>query len=137
MHFFFNIDKYWSNFVDRTKYGHVWMIHMNRSFTKSLQICVRWYLKKVLFCVPSKIIIIIIMLHYQHRYPWSSLATPPYYPLLLVGPRGYIPYQLRAAVCMFELIVLPLHVHVKGFTGVHCLWAHPYISSSVWNVWFV
>ena len=77
------------------------------------------------------IIIIIIMSRYQHGYPWPSLATPPDRPLLPADPQGYIPYQHRAAVCKFELVVLPLHVHVKRFTGVHHFWARPYFSSSV------
>ena len=49
----------------------------------------------------------------------SSLATPPYHPLLPVGLQGYIPYWHRAAVCRFKLVILPLLVHVKEFTGVH------------------
>ena len=64
-------------------------------------------------------IIIIIMSRCQHGYPWPSLTTPPYQPLLPAGPQGYIPYRHRAAVCRFELVVLPLHVHMKGSTGVH------------------
>ena len=39
----------------------------------------------------------------------------------LADPQGYIPYQHRAAVCRFELVVLPLLIHVKGPTGVHHL----------------
>ena len=31
------------------------------------------------------------------------------------------PYRHRAAVYIFELVILPLHVHVKGSTGVHHL----------------
>ena len=68
---------------------------------------------------------------YQHGYFWPSLATPPYCPLLPASPQGYIPYQHRAAVCSFELDILPFLVDVKGSTGVHHLWAHPYFSSSV------
>ena len=64
----------------------------------------------------------IIMSCYQHGYPWPSLATPPYHSLLPVGLQGYILYQHRAAVCRFELVVLPLVVHVNGSTGVHHLW---------------
>ena len=62
-----------------------------------------------------------IMSRYQHGYFWPSLATPPYCPLLPASPLGYIPYQHRAAVCRFELDVLPLLVHVKGSIGVHHL----------------
>ena len=58
------------------------------------------------------IIIIIIMSHYQHGYPWPSLVTPPYRSSLLTGLQGYIPYPHRAAVCMFELTVLPLFGHI-------------------------
>ena len=47
-------------------------------------------------------IIIIIMSCWQHRYPWSSLTTPPYRSLLLAGLQGYIPYLHRATVCRFE-----------------------------------
>ena len=62
---------------------------------------------------------------------------PPYRPLLLAGLLDYIQYLLRAAVCMFELDVLPLLVPAKGSTGVHHLRARPYFSSSVPHVWFV
>ena len=41
--------------------------------------------------------IIIIMSCRQHRYPRSSLATPPYRSSLLAGPQGYILYPHRAA----------------------------------------
>ena len=75
------------------------------------------------------IIIIIIMSCHQHGYPWPSLATHPYLPLLPTGLQGYIPFRHRAAVCRFKLVVLPLFVHLKGSTGVHHLWAHPYFSS--------
>ena len=54
---------------------------------------------------------IIITSHNQHGYPWSSLATPPYRPLLPAGLQGYIPYRHTAAVCRFELVVLPSFVH--------------------------
>ena len=59
------------------------------------------------------------MSRYQHGYARPSLATPPYCPLLPAGPLGYIPYRHRAAIFMFELVVLPLHVHEKGSTEVH------------------
>ena len=70
--------------------------------------------------------IVVMMSRYQYGYPWASLATPLYRPLLSAGPQGYIPYRLRAVVYMFVLIVLHLPVHVKGSTGVHHLWARPY-----------
>ena len=63
--------------------------------------------------------------HYHHNvvpsariYPSSSLATPPYRPLLPAGLQGYISYRHRAVVCRFELVVLPLFVHVKGSTSL-------------------
>ena len=83
------------------------------------------------------IIIIIIMSNHQHGYPWPSLATPLCRPWPPAGFQGYILYLHRAAVCRFELVILPLLGHVKGSTGVHHLWAHPYFSSSVPHVWFV
>ena len=67
----------------------------------------------------SEFIIISIKSHHQHGYPRPSLATPPYRPLLPAGLQGYIPYRHRAAVCRFELVVLPLLVHVNVSTGVH------------------
>ena len=72
--------------------------------------------------------LIIIISCYHHRYPWPSLATPPYHPLLPVGLQGYIPYRHWAAVCMFELVVLSLLVHVKRFIEECHLWARPYFS---------
>ena len=57
------------------------------------------------------------MPRYQHGYPRPSLTTSPYRLLLPAGLQGNIPYRHRAAVCRFELVVLPLHVHVKGSTG--------------------
>ena len=83
------------------------------------------------------VIIIIIMSRYQLGYLWPLLATPPYCPLLPADSQGYIPHRHRAAVCRFELDVLPLLVHVKESTGVHHLWARPYFSSSVPHVWFI
>ena len=38
------------------------------------------------------IYIIIIMSRNQYGYPWLSLVTPPYRPLLSVGLQGYISY---------------------------------------------
>ena len=80
---------------------------------------------------------IIIMSRYQHGYFWPSLATPPNRLLLLASLLGYIQYLYIAAVCRFELDVLPLLVPVKGSTEVHHLRARPYSSSSVPHVWFV
>ena len=67
----------------------------------------------------NKMMIIIIMSHYQHGYPWPSLATLLYHPLLPAVLQGYILYQHRAAVCRFKLVVLTLLIHVNGSTGVH------------------
>ena len=75
------------------------------------------------------VIIIIIMSCYQHRYPWPSPATLFYRPSFPVGLRGYILYRHRAVVCRFKLVVLPLLVHMKGSTGVRCLWVRLYLSS--------
>ena len=80
---------------------------------------------------------IIVMSRHPHGYPWPSLATPPYRPLLPAGLWGYIPYQDRAVVCKFGLVLLLLLVHVKGSTGLNHLWACSYSSSSVPHVWFV
>ena len=44
------------------------------------------------------------MSRYQHGYPGSSFAIPPYCPLLSVGLLGYIPFRHRAAKCRFELV---------------------------------
>ena len=42
-----------------------------------------------------------------------------------------------AAVCRFELVILTLHVHVKGTTEECHLRIRPYFSSSDRDVWFV
>ena len=81
--------------------------------------------------------IIIILSCYQHGYPWPSLATRPYCSSLPAGPQGYTLYSHRAAVCRFKLVTLLLLSYVKGFIGVHHLWARLYFSSSVLHVWFV
>ena len=85
----------------------------------------------------TRFYIIIIMSCNQHGYSWPSLATSPYRSSPLAGLQGYIPYSHRAAVCMFELVVLLLLGHMWGSIGVHHLWARPYFSSSVLHVWFV
>ena len=81
-------------------------------------------------------LIIIIISRHQHRNTWPSPATPPYRPLLPTWPQCYILYRHRAAVCRFELVVLPLLVHLRESTRVHHLWSRPYFSSSVLHVWF-
>ena len=84
------------------------------------------------------VIIIIIMSCRQHGYPWHSLATSLYRSSPLAGLQGYILYPHIAAVCMFELSLLPLLGHMWGSIGVHHLWARPCFSSSVLHVlWFV
>ena len=63
--------------------------------------------------------------HHQHDIAPSARISLtlsrhlPYRPLLPAGLQSYIPYRHRAAVCRFELVVLPLLVHVKEYTGVH------------------
>ena len=57
-------------------------------------------------------IYIIIISCRQYGYPWPSLATSPYRSSFLVCLQGYIPYPLRAAVCMFKLAVLLLLGHM-------------------------
>ena len=73
----------------------------------------------------------------HHRYLRYSFATPPYCALLQAGLQAYILYRHGAAECRFQLVVLPLLVHVKGCTGVHPLRVRPYFSSSVSHAWFV
>ena len=81
--------------------------------------------------------IIIIMSCRQHRYPWPSLATSSYRSSPLAGLQGYIPYPHRAAVCMFELVVLLLLGHMLRSIRVHHLRARLCFSSSVLHIWFV
>ena len=84
------------------------------------------------------IIIIIIIMSRRHRgYPWPSLAISPYHSSLPAGLQGYILCPHIVAVCKFVLVVLLLHIHRWGSTGVHRLWARPCFSSSVPRVWFV
>ena len=71
------------------------------------------------------IIIIIIMSRRQYGYPWLSLATSPYHSSPPAGLQGYILCPLLVAVCKFVLVVLLLHIHMWGSTGVHRLWARP------------
>ena len=53
------------------------------------------------------------------------------------GLQGYILYRHRPVVYRFQLVILPLLVHVKGSTGVCCLWVRLHFSSSISHVWFV
>ena len=73
----------------------------------------------------------------QHGYPWPSLATSPYHSSPPAGLQGYILCPHIVAVCKFVLVVLLLHIHMWGSTGVHRLWARPCFSSGVPRVWFV
>ena len=57
----------------------------------------------------------------QHGYPILFLATSPYRSSPLTGLQGYNPYPHRAAVCVFELVVLLLNCHMWGSIGVHHL----------------
>ena len=82
----------------------------------------------------SVIIIIIIIMCHKQGYPWPSVATSPYRSSPLAGLQGYIPYPHRAAVCMFELVVLLLPGHMWGSIGVHHLWPRPCFSSWVQHV---
>ena len=78
------------------------------------------------------------MSRHQHGYLCPFLATILYRPLFPAGLQDDIPYRPRATVFSFYLVVVPLPVHVKGFTtGVHHLLVRPYFSSSVLHVWFV
>ena len=86
--------------------------------TLSALLCAR-----ILFC--RRNIIIIIMSHRQHGYPWLSLATSPYHSSPPAGLQGYILCPHIVAVCRFVLVVLLLHIHMCGSTGVHRLWARP------------
>ena len=89
------------------------------------------------FFFSTAFIIIIIMSRCQHAYFWPLSPLLPIVHRFLAGLPGYIQYRHRAAVCMFELDVLPLLVPVKGSIGVHHLRAHCFFSSSVPHVWFV
>ena len=51
----------------------------------------------------------------------DPLATSPYHSSPLAGLQSYISYPHRAAVCMFELVVLLLLGHMWGSIGVHHL----------------
>ena len=77
------------------------------------------------------------MSHRQRGYPWPSLAISPYHSSPPAGLQGYIMCPHIVAVCKFVLVVLLLHIHMWGSTGVHRLWARPCFSSSVPRVWFV
>ena len=92
---------------------------------------------KIYMCVCVYIYIIIILSRRQRGYPWPSLAISPYHLSLPAGLQGYILCPHIVAVCKFVLVVLLLHIHMWGSTGVHRLWARPCFSSSVPRVWFI
>ena len=117
---------------------HLWTLseyHISNFFFKMLFIAYK-PLYNIGYCY-FIIIIIIIMLCWQHGYPWPSLATFPYRSSPQAGLLDNIPYPHIVAECMFVLVVLLLHDRVWGSTRVHHLWAHPSFSSSVLHVWFV
>ena len=64
--------------------------------------------------------IYIYIYHHHHVVPLTwisltlSLATSPYHSSPLACLQGYTPYPHTAAVCMFELVVLPLLGHKAG-----------------------
>ena len=58
------------------------------------------------------------MSRHQHGFSWTSTATLLYCSSLLVGLQGYFLYWHKTVVCTFEVVVLPLLVHVKGYTKV-------------------
>ena len=68
---------------------------------------------------------IIIMSRRQRGYPWPFLAISPYHSSPPAGLQGYILCPHIVAVCKFVLVVLLLHIHMWGSTGVHRLWARP------------
>ena len=72
-----------------------------------------------------------LMSCHPHGYPWPFFATSPYRPSLLAGPQGYILYLHRNPKHRFELVALPLLVHVKGSTRVHHFWTRPYFFCRV------
>ena len=59
-------------------------------------------------------IIIINMSRCQQGSPRLSLATRLYRPLFPGGLQSYVPYRHKAVVFRFQLVVLPLVVHVAG-----------------------
>ena len=83
-------------------------------------------------------LIIIIMSCHRHGHPWPFLATSPYCLSPLAGLQGYILYPHRAAVCMFELVVLLLLGHIWGSIGVqgnicrHIWWFVLFIVPAFW-----
>ena len=97
-----------------------------------------WHIKHYrLFNAESIFIHIIIMTYHLHEFPWPSLTTQLYRPSLREGLQGYILYQYRAVVDIFEQVAQTLLVCVEGCTGVHHIWFSPYFPSCVPLVLFV
>ena len=99
-----------------------------------IYVCVKRKIMKKIRFVYIYIYIYISMYHHvttPARSLWPSRATHLYRLLLPVGLQGNILYRHRAVVYKFELVVLPLLVHVKGSTGVR-----PYFSSGVSHILF-
>ena len=62
--------------------------------------------------------------HHHHVVPQAriSLALSRHNSISFITSgwfQGYIPYPHKAAVCMFELVVLLLLGHMQGSIGVH------------------
>ena len=94
---------------------------------------------KLSFC---KSYILFIHHHHDHEVPPARISLTlswhsPYHSSPPAGLQGYTPYPHRAALCIFELVVLLLLGHKSRSIGVHHSWARPCFSSSVLHVWFV
>ena len=86
--------------------------------------------------------IIYIYIHHHHVAPLAQISLTlsrhfPYHSSPPAGLQDNILCPHIVAVCKFVLVVLLLHIHMWGSTGVHRLWARPCFSSSVPRVWFV
>ena len=71
-----------------------------RKFRRIVAVTIRWS-KDTLLKEEYAFIIIIIMSHLQHGYPWPSPATLLYRPSLPVGLQGYILHRHRTVACRF------------------------------------
>ena len=70
----------------------------------------------------------------QHGSPRSFLSIRLYRLSLPGGLQGYFLYRHRAVVYRLLLVVLPLLVHVKGFTGIYCLGGLIHIYIYIYNL---
>ena len=84
----------------------------------------------------SALIIIIIKLCWQHRFPSLSLPIHPYHPSLLVGPTNYIQCPHSADVNKFLLVSPTLSCSCVGSIEEHHLWVYLFFSNSVLHVLF-